>query len=225
MRGARRLLLLFVAVAHAVHPTSPDCIERNSFVFLDFDNGASDTSSCDGILEHSNLGGLGGKCTMVGQEGLCRSGAPNASTPHEILMRDIGYLGLATIGDRLSESIDLRITNESEYRGYNPEINGIKASATTSQTGCFGVINLLAPRSTRRVWSTIFTFVQIRLEFLSTATGATVTLPRTYMTFCALLRHATRLCSTPRHAAPCVATPRSLDSRGQPAVIESRLCR
>ena len=191
MRGARRLLLLFVAVAHAVHPTSPDCIERNSFVFLDFDNGASDTSSCDGILEHSNLGGLGGKCTMVGQEGLCRSGAPNASTPHEILMRDIGYLGLATIGDRLSESIDLRITNESEYRGYNTIFNGIKASSGAK--GCFGVINLLAPRAagTSRVWSTIFTFVQLRLEFLSHTTGAPITLPRTYMTFCALIRHAT----------------------------------
>ena len=215
-------LLLFVAVALAAHPSSSRCIERESFVYLDFasatrDDGLSDPSSCDGILEHSNLGGLGGRCTMIGQEGLCRS-APNASTPHEILMRSVGTLGRG-------ESIDLRITNESEYRGYNPEINGIKASATTSQTGCFGVINLLAPRSTRRVWSTIFTFVQIRLEFLSTATGATVTLPRTYMTFCALLRHATRLCSTPRHAAPCVATPRSLDSRGQPAVIESRLCR
>ena len=144
------LLLLAVAVCplRAAHPVG-SCIEDGTFFYFDFSS-KIDPSSCNGILEHSNLGGLGGRCTMPGMEELCITrGAPTASTPHEMLFRGIGrpndnYL----TPEHVMDTVDMRITNISEYRGFNTLTNGIKDGTPNSNaTGCFGSINLLAPRT------------------------------------------------------------------------------
>ena len=88
-------------------------------------------------LVRSNLGGMGGRCTT---EGLCVE-PQTASTPHEIYYQTVGVT-------RSGEPIDMRITNQSEYRGWNIRLNGIKKNSQGSQSGYFGVVNLLGPRST-----------------------------------------------------------------------------
>ena len=56
---------------------------------------------------------------------------------------------VAAIGDDRDNltAIDLRITNESEYRAWDAKLNGIKAAR---ERGAFGSINLLGPRSSLR---------------------------------------------------------------------------
>ena len=173
----RPLLLLLALAPPRAAPSSATCIERGSFVDINFES-QSQPGTCNGILEHSNLGGLGGRCTMSGAEDLCiQTGAPTATTPTDIRFRGVGT---SATGER----IDMRITNETEYRGYNTEINGLKRSLTTSgEAGCFAVLNLLAPRTASRIWNTLFTFVQLRVEFRLGSSQAPIALPRTYISF------------------------------------------
>ena len=145
------------------------CMERDSFTPVGFDIAT---------LVRSNLGGMGGRCTT---EGLCVE-PQTASTPHEIYYQTVGVT-------RSGEPIDMRITNQSEYRGWNIRLNGIKKNSKGSQTGYFGVVNLLGPRSTDQSgppetqWNTEFTYVELRFTFIGRNSGAPVTIDRTYMTF------------------------------------------
>ena len=74
-------------------------------------------------------------------------------------------------------TVDLRITNESEYRAWDASMNGIN--------GAFGVVNLLGPRAPGRprFWRQSVTFVDLRFTFVDSASGADIVLPRTYISF------------------------------------------
>ena len=112
--------------------TSLTCLPRVSFTVLSFEHAS---------LVRSNLGGLGGRCSRAGR---CVEGAPLASTPHEIYFANVGRVTSATGGGE--HSLDVRIVNESQYRAWNVNINGIKRRRRDGVAGNFGVINLLGPR-------------------------------------------------------------------------------
>lgn len=90
----------------------PECQPPNTFTQLTFANAR---------LARSNLGGLGGRCDAKPE--LCTHGS-TTSMPHEIYIE-----GIASIkedgGEGHSErnvQVDLRITNMSEYRGWNVNV-------------------------------------------------------------------------------------------------------
>ena len=151
-----------------------DCEEAGSFTEISFDNAE---------LFRSNLGGQGGRCNR--DLALCIDGAPTPSSPHDILIHRVGR---TASGAR----IDLRITNETAYRAWSTEWNGVRRQRQywmgTYRVGYFGALNLLGPRSrTQRpiaqFWNDALTFVQLRLTFLHGATGAPLALGKTFITF------------------------------------------
>jgi hypothetical protein len=75
--------------------SSTDCIPLDSFLSLSF---------AEATLVRSNLGGQGGRCTVLG---VCDE-LQTASTPREIYFRNVG------IEPNTFHSIDLRITNHTE---------------------------------------------------------------------------------------------------------------
>ena len=93
------------------------------------------------MLRRSNLGGLGGRCGP--QPWRCADGAPDESTPRDILIHDLGKMTSGS-GETV---IDLRISNESEYRAWNLNLNGIQIK---KEGGRFGVVNLVTAASQRR---------------------------------------------------------------------------
>jgi hypothetical protein len=131
-------------------PPSSPCVAsvglRDTLVRITFDNAT---------LVRSNLGGQGGPGT-----------APSAVDQH------IHYRNVGTMPD--GSTIDLRVTNLTEYAAYNPSINSISRKAN----GSFGVINLLGPRTA----DMLATFVHLRFAFTSTANSAAVALPRSHVT-------------------------------------------
>ena len=142
-------------------------------------------------LVRSNLGGQGGRCVNMTYDvnesytwDLLCDEEQSPSTPHEILMR-----GLGTTPD--NNRIDLRITNESEYRAWREAINGIKVQNDNNDVGYFGVINLLGPRSPtmrpyHKFWHEELTIVQLRFTFMNGdpfPLGSNLTIGRTFMTF------------------------------------------
>ena len=132
-------------------------------------------------LARSNLGGLGGRCDPGSSDGgslLCTDGATTSATAHEVYISNVGKSADGAL-------LDLRITNESEYRAWNVAINGIKRVQRVSTSGYFSVINLLAPRSQsqRRYWHHEQTFVDLRYTFLNAVTQAPSVLDRTMLTF------------------------------------------
>ena len=105
------------------------CTPPDSFVFIDFD-GAS--------VARSNLGGQGGRCTDYSQ---CDEIYDAPTTPHEIILKDVGInvmsaryhpSGIASSG----EPVDLRITNTTEYHGWNTPLNGIKRKTGERYGAC-----------------------------------------------------------------------------------------
>ena len=96
------------------------CVPPESFTAIDFSNSA---------VVRSNLGGQGGECDTPGA---CEEQGYTAATPHEIYIRNILNVG--------GVSVDLRITNESEYKTVQPQVNGLTANGELVE------INLLAPR-------------------------------------------------------------------------------
>lgn len=162
----RPLLCSLLAIA-AAQSTPPACIGTDTFVAINLDGAA---------LVRSNLGGQGGRCSLLGE---CDE-VQSATTLHEIYIRDVGVSGDDT-------AIDLRITNQSEYHAWNPDLNGIKRS-TGGRFGSFGAINLLGPREEDQagyVWHTGGTFVELLFEVVGRDGSGTraLTLPRTYLTF------------------------------------------
>ena len=124
----------------------------------------------------------------------CQEGARTSTTPADIYFSNVGIA--PNLGGQGNVQIDLRITNESEYRAWNTYHNGIKRQCADScnvdvrcgdRAGYFGAINLLAPRHRTyvRVWNEHFTFVQLKYEFLR-SDGQPLNIGRTYMTFCTL---------------------------------------
>lgn len=74
----------------------------------------------------------------------------------------------------------MRVTNETEYRAWNPRHNGVKRQAAGANFGFFGAINLLGPRDPNRIqtatpanklWFATFTAVQLKFEFLAEASA------------------------------------------------------
>ena len=106
---------------------------------------------------------------------LIRSNLGSSATPHEIYYSNVGTTAAG-------ERVDLRIVNETEYRGYNLALNGI----TVSDSGALGRVNLLGPR--RPAWPSFvswdesFTYTQLRYTFISGKTGAPIMLDRTIVT-------------------------------------------
>lgn len=101
------------------------------------------------------------------------------TTAHEIYIRNVGTAPGGAV-------IDLRVTNESEYRAWITEWNGIKREEENDRVGYFGVVNLLGPRrSTQRpltkFWNEHFSYVQLRYSFLNGATSLPLTLGRTFL--------------------------------------------
>ena len=133
----------------------------------------------------------GGRCDTVdnSQPGyqdsndptLCTEGVTTAATPHEIYLTNLGQAAGGV-------QIDLRITNESEYRAWNERLNGVKRQYEGDREGFFGVVNLLGPRSTTQrpldmLWNSYFTYTQLRFAFVDSLSLAPITLARTYLTF------------------------------------------
>ena len=136
---------------------SQTCVPRGSFTPIYFDFAT---------VVRSNLGGIPGRCVDAGE---CEE-LQSASTPNEIFLRNVGYYpDPDTPG---ATPLSLRITNETEYRAWNPRLNGINRRGG-SPTASFGIVNLLGPRAvgTARSWDPALTFVQLRYEFLDATTG------------------------------------------------------
>ena len=136
-------------------------------------------------LVRSNLGGKGGRCET---NGLCEEYLPAADAPsatREVLYKTVGF----TRPPLPYEAIDLRITNESEYRAWRVRLNGIKRRTVGDITGYFGVINLLGPRALGQSggpdtqWNTEFTYCELRYTFVGRSSGNPIAIDRTYLTF------------------------------------------
>ena len=108
-----QLLAGFLSLAGAAGA----CVPQESFVPISF------TGS---TVKHSNLGGQGGNCNIAGE---CDE-TPSATTPHEIYIRNVMNVN--------GVSVDLRITNESEYKASRPENNGLKANGEMAEVNLFG---------------------------------------------------------------------------------------
>ena len=94
----------------------------------------------------------------------------------------ISNIGTAPGGIQIS----LRVTNESEYRAWNTEWNGVKRQAQGDIEGYFGVINLLGPRLRTqhpigKYWNSYFTYVQLRYDLINDGTVEPLHLGRTFM--------------------------------------------
>lgn len=83
------------------------CSPRDSFLPIYFDAAT---------LVRSNLGGIGGRC---GVDGACEMTPDEieAAGHRDIYIRSVGHLADGS-------PIDLRITNESEFRSWRPDLNG-----------------------------------------------------------------------------------------------------
>jgi hypothetical protein len=112
--------------------SSTDCIPLGSFLSLSF---------AEATLVRSNLGGQGGRCTVLG---VCDE-LQTASTPREIYFRNVG------IEPNTFHSIDLRITNHTEvctptwYRMLEPAPHDLRVAVCGP---CERSIARGAPRST-----------------------------------------------------------------------------
>ena len=179
------------------------CIPPDAFTAITFD---------DARLTRSNLGGQGGRCrTQTSYDGTvmqwhalcdehCDVDTPGGicTSPPEVYIANIG-----TAPGNVC--IDLRITNESEYRAWRTGTNGVKRVTAGTNVGSFGTINLLGPRSPSqrpydKFWHAHLTIVQLRYDFVdggrkagsggstftcasSPTIGEPLTLGRTFVTF------------------------------------------
>ena len=81
------------------------------------------------------------------------------------------------------------ITNETEYYAWDTQWNGVKRPSEGAQTdtGAFAVVNLLGARDETQQgrvegWRH-FSYVQLRIQFVTGAGRTPLVLPRTYLTF------------------------------------------
>ena len=88
------------------------CPNAGTFTSLSFENAT---------LVRSNLGGLGGRCDPTSFPHECADGALTSQTAHELYFDNVGK----TADGR---SIGLAVRNASEYRAWNPTINGRRNS-------------------------------------------------------------------------------------------------
>jgi hypothetical protein len=149
----------------------PACQPHNSFTRVSFD---------DAHLVRSNLGGLGGMCTADPDKCTADVSGSSSSSEDDIYISGVGV-------SASGESIDMRISNETEYRAWKAAINGIKQTGSdVESSGYFAVINLLAPReaSSGSYWHETLTFVQLRYSFVGSSSGLPILLDRTFLTFC-----------------------------------------
>ena len=97
------------------------------------------------VLGRSNLGGLGGRCTDAG---LCAElqTVTQANDGPTNNLREVRF-NLVANSRQLDPQgraipVDLRVTNETEYRAWNIRLNGIKRQVFGDKSGFFGVVNL-----------------------------------------------------------------------------------
>ena len=107
------------------------CVPRESFIPLAFPTAR---------LVRSNLGGAGGRCTSYDE---CDE-LQTASTPHEIYFSNVAE-------DDAGVQVDLRITNESEYRAWTASNGGASLNGFKLPERQFGVVHLLGPRAASQV--------------------------------------------------------------------------
>lgn len=88
-------------------PVDAPCIPGSSFTGIRFD---------DAVLVRSNLGGLGGRCDDAS---LCvePQTVSQANGLREVRIQDVGLADIDGRGEGYQTPIDLRIRNESEYKG------------------------------------------------------------------------------------------------------------
>ena len=148
-------------------PFPPDWCEPRGFQEITFETAQ---------LAYSNLGGLGGRCDQQGS--LCTEGSTTSGTAHDIYISNVGTTQEGT-------QLDLRITNESEYRAWSVYLNGVKRVQRDSVSGYFCVVNLLAPRASnqRRHWNAWVTQVDLRYTFISASAQTPVVIERVLLTF------------------------------------------
>jgi hypothetical protein len=173
-------------------PVGVRCLPRGmAYTNITFDNA---------VLVQSNLGGQGGRCVTrynsaadvtTSWRDLCLEAQPGVNhtdapfVPHvppspgrwgnqHVLLQNLGVKqtydgnGVVTRSDQLW----LLISNESEYRAWNPRPNGVKRTSWGTMTGSFGAINLLGPRSStsrpaNKFWHSEVTIVQLRYNFVT----------------------------------------------------------
>ena len=191
--------------------THAECNNPGDYIMLDFNTS----------LVRSNLGGQGGRCTELGA---CDE-LQTTSTPHELYFRDIAISYDKLTGSASKLGIDLRVTNTTEYRAWNPNLNGIKRRSG----GAFGSINLLGPRhhTQPRFWRAAMTHAVLKFEFLDTTTGQPVNLPLTYLSFfdldtspggsdreCLRASHIQNYFLSPNSALEVYSTPQALLQQG-----------
>ena len=152
------------------------------------------------ILQRSNLGGLGGRCTDTT---LCTEmqSVTQANDLREVRFTLVANSKTLDSSTGSAIPIDLRVTNETEYRAWNIRLNGIKRQTLGDKSGFFGVINLKGPRLAvqgdgsntipRGYWNDQFTFVQLRYEFIDgrfrdsaveSTRNTPIVVPRTFFT-------------------------------------------
>ena len=139
------------------------------------------------VLVRSNLGGLGGRCATYDDAagapvatGLCLENVvPDENTPQNIYYQ---YLG---VDPATGDPIDMQVDNETEYRAWNVNWNGIKQQRVSDVEGFFGVTNLLGPRAPEQTaqWDPSFTFVQLQYSFIRRSTGEPYVIDKSYFTF------------------------------------------
>ena len=178
------------------------CTPGDAFTAISFESA---------VLVRSNLGGLGGRCrdncytqadgstACVTWQSLCDEQC-DLETPGGVCT-SAEEIHIANIGTAPGNvCIDLRITNETEYRAWRTGNNGVKRVGIGTNVGFFGAINLLGPRLPAqrpydKFWNAHFTIVQLRYAFVSGGArinasscsrgsgGAPLTIGRTFMTF------------------------------------------
>lgn len=153
------------AVSSTQSEVIADCVPGSSFVPILFR---------DASTVRSNLGGQGGRCNQgplpQGCDEQASTDPPDSSSLQEIYIRNVGtnVIGLEhTDGVPTNgRQIDMRITNLTEYRAWEPEWNGVKRVEPDDYS--FAVINLLGPRKSdwAKHWNEVMTFTELRIEFL-----------------------------------------------------------
>jgi hypothetical protein len=147
----------------------PQCQPHGTFTMLTF--GSS-------TLLHSNLGGQGGRCDANDRPADCLAGATSTGTAHN--------LHFAGVGEQAGQSLDLVVSNRTEYRAWNAAANGVSRSDNgDADASYFGIVNLLSPRPVGEFahWDEDETAVVLRYQFVASATHAPITVQRTFLTF------------------------------------------
>ena len=149
-------------------PAAPGaCISLQSFTNVDLTD--------DTTIVRSNLGGQGGRCVTTPATATspavpwsdvcdeqCDIATGECDSPPELYLATVAYM----TDSSGTTCVNMRITNLTEYRAWQTTNNGVKLATGATDSGSFGVINLLAPREpttapTSMFWNSALTFVEL----------------------------------------------------------------